>query len=58
MGKESIEVKEKKDKEPQSTKTDRQKVVLSAERAAEYEEAIKSAKRKFDHTLFAKNWKG
>jgi hypothetical protein len=49
-----------KGKEPKATKAKPQKVELSAEKAAEYEEAIKSAKSKFDHadTYFAKNMKG
>lgn len=49
-----------KGKEPKAPKAKPQKVVLSAEKTAEYEEAIKSAKSKFDHadTYFAKNMKG
>jgi len=49
-----------KGKEVKAPKAKPQKVVLSPEMTAQYDEAIKSAKSKFDHadTYFAKNMKG
>lgn len=49
-----------KGKEPKAKPAKPQKVVLTEEQQAAYDEAIKSAKSKFDHadTYFAKNMKG
>ena len=54
------EAPQPKGKEVKAPKAKPQKVVLSPEMAAQYDEAIKSAKSKFDHadTYFAKNMKG